>query len=105
MGNNKNFSYADILKRTEEDTEEIKKEKEPTFQIDEVASVFFGLKRLQEKENITNSFEGYKVGAIYLFVMDLIRNHIEGAVTSVKPCENSIITDSFVDKVLKGELK
>lgn len=99
MEENKEFSYSDIFKKIEEETEE-----KPTFQIDEVASVFFGLKRLQEKENIENTFEGYKVGAIYLFVMDLIRNHIENEIIGSQPCVNPTSTDSFIEKVLKGKV-
>ena len=66
--------------------------------------MFFGLKRLQEKENIENTFEGYKVGAIYLFVMDLIRNHIENEIIGSQPCVNPTSTDSFIEKVLKGKV-
>ena len=100
MEENKEFSYSDIFKKIEEETEETEVQK-PTFQIDEVASVFFGLKRLQEKENIENTFEGYKVGAIYLFVVDLIRNHIEQEIIGAEPCTS---TDSFIEKVLKGKV-
>lgn len=99
MEENKEFSYSEIFNRIENSTEET--EEKPTFQIDEVASVFFGLKRLQEKENIEHTFEGYKVGAIYLFVMDLIRNHIEQEIIGAEPCTS---TDSFIEKVLKGKV-
>lgn len=92
MEKNKKFNYSDIFKKVEET------EKEPTFQLDEVASVFFGLKRLQEKENIENTFEGYKVGAIYLFVMDLIRNHIENEIIGSESCNS---TDLFLEKGFK----
>lgn len=44
--------------------------------IDEVAHAFVSAKRVENWENLTTEFGGYKVGAILLFILKLIEKHI-----------------------------
>lgn len=44
--------------------------------IDEVAHAFLSAERVGNWENLTMEFGGYKLGAIYLFVLKLIERHI-----------------------------
>lgn len=44
--------------------------------LDEVAHAFFAALRVENWEELSNEFGGYKVGAIYAFILGLIEQHI-----------------------------